>query len=103
MNFEPLLYAVVAFAAYHNALSRPDGRIRDFLDSYDRSVSLLRRSLEKSDRHSLPTLLTILQLATIEEFLGDWVNLLSHQRAAHQIITDGYTPQALRQTRTNAS
>lgn len=101
INFEPLMYAVVAFAAFHNALSREDGRIKDFLDSYNKSVSLLRQSLAKSDRHSLSTLLTILQLATIEEFLGDWVNLLSHQRAAHQIITDLFTPQTITQSETH--
>lgn len=66
MNFEPLMYAVVAFAAYHNALSREDGKVKDFLDAYNKSVSLLRQSLAKTDRHSLSTLLTILQLATIE-------------------------------------
>lgn len=66
INFEPLMYAVVAFAAYHNALTRDDGRVKDFLDAYNKSVSSLRQSLAKTDRHSLSTLLTILQLATIE-------------------------------------
>lgn len=66
INFEPLLYAVVAFAAYHYAISREDGRVKDFLDAYNKSVSALRHSLAKTDRHSLSTLLTILQLATIE-------------------------------------
>lgn len=66
INFEPLLYAVVAFAAYHSAVSREDGRVKDFLDAYNKSVSSLRQSLAKTDRHSLSTLLTILQLATIE-------------------------------------
>ncbi|GAB7334437.1 hypothetical protein MBLNU13_g06440t1 [Cladosporium sp. NU13] len=101
LNFEPLMYAVVAFAAYHNALSREDGKVKDFLDAYNKSVSLLRQSLARTDRHSLSTLLTILQLATIEEFLGDWVNLLSHQRAAHQIITDLFTPQTIMQSETH--
>jgi hypothetical protein len=71
LNFEPLMYAVVAFAAYHNALSREDGRVKDFLDAYNKSVSLLRQSLAKTDRHSLSTLLTILQLATIEVRIDD--------------------------------
>ena len=120
INFEPLMYAVVAFAAYHNALSREDGRVKDFLDAYNKSVSSLRQSLAKTERHSLSTLLTILQLATIEvrafarllisnleltrheqEFLGDWVNLLSHQRAAYQIITDLFTPQTITQSETH--
>lgn len=66
INYEPLMYAVVAFAAYHNAISREDGKVKDFLDAYNKSVSSLRQSLAKTDRHSLSTLLTILQLATIE-------------------------------------
>lgn len=66
VDYEPLLYAVVAFAAYNYALDRPEGRARHFLDYYDRSVSLFRRSLAKSDRPTLATLLTMLQLATIE-------------------------------------
>lgn len=36
-----------------------------------------------------------------QEFLGDWVNLLSHQRAAHQIITDLFTPQTIMQSETH--
>ncbi|KAK3704800.1 hypothetical protein LTR37_013631 [Vermiconidia calcicola] len=48
----------------------------------------------------MTTLLTILQLATIEEFLGDWGNLLGHQRAAHQILTDSFTPQTIMQDET---
>jgi hypothetical protein len=40
--------------------------VKDFLDAYNKSVSALRHSLAKTDRHSLSTLLTILQLATIE-------------------------------------
>jgi hypothetical protein len=66
MNSEPLLYAVVAFSAYYNALSREDGTVKDFLDAYNRSVSALRRSLAKNERPNVSTLLTILQLASIE-------------------------------------
>jgi hypothetical protein len=40
-------------------------------------------------------------LTTDKEFLGDWVNLLSHQRAAHQIITDLFTPQTIMQSETH--
>ena len=70
------MYAVVAFAAYHNALSREDGKVKDFLDAYNKSVSLLRQSLAKTDRHSLSTLLTILQLATIEVRRAEWSLIL---------------------------
>jgi len=35
-----------------------------------------------------------------QEFLGDWTNLLGHQRAAHQILTDLFTPQTIMQDET---
>lgn len=35
-----------------------------------------------------------------QEFLGDWVNLMGHQRAAHQILTDLFTPQTIMQDET---
>lgn len=62
---QALLYAVIAFAAYHQAVSRGDARISKFLSYYNKSISLLQQSLTKK-RHSVATLLTILQLATIE-------------------------------------
>ncbi|EOD43211.1 putative c6 finger domain protein [Neofusicoccum parvum UCRNP2] len=95
-----LLYAVVGFAAYHHTLIRPNGRIADFLSYYNRSVQLLRLSLQRNQRRTPATLLTILQLATIEEYLGDWVNLIGHQRAAYEIITSMYTPQTIMQNET---
>jgi len=64
---EALLYAVVAFAAYHHCVS-PEGRstrISTFLGYYNKSITLLQQSLTKK-RHNITTLLTILQLATIE-------------------------------------
>ncbi|KAK4909891.1 hypothetical protein LTR49_021376 [Elasticomyces elasticus] len=96
---EALLYGIVAFAAYHHALTHQDDIISRFLSYYNRSINLLQQSLTKK-RHSVATLLTILQLATIEEFLGDWTNLLGHQRAAHQILTDLFTPQTIMQDET---
>lgn len=66
LTFEPLLYAIVAFSAYHYALRQPDGSVKRFLSYYDRSVSLFRQSLSKGDRHPVATILTMLQLATIE-------------------------------------
>ncbi|KAF2475639.1 uncharacterized protein BDR25DRAFT_211783 [Lindgomyces ingoldianus] len=92
---EPLLYAVVGFAAYYHTLSKPDGRMSSFLQYYDRSVSLLIESLTKSKKHTLATLMTVLQLASIEEVLGDWVNLMGHQKAAYQILKKLYTPQTI--------
>ena len=63
---EALLYAVVGFAAYHHVLQNPTGQVNEFLQYYNRSVSLLLASLKKKERHNVTTLLTILQLATIE-------------------------------------
>ena len=63
---EALLYAVVGFSAYHHALQDSRGRIQDFLQYYNRSVSLLLNSLKRKEHHGIATLLTILQLATIE-------------------------------------
>lgn len=64
-----LLYAIVAFAAYHHSISRDNKRISEFLFYYNKSISCLQQSL-KSKRHNVATLLTILQLATIEVCMG---------------------------------
>ncbi|KAF1808433.1 hypothetical protein P152DRAFT_222206 [Eremomyces bilateralis CBS 781.70] len=100
LHHPPLMNAVAGFAAYHHTVSEGEGRVEDFLCYYNRSVTLLRQSLEQSTRHSNATLLTILQLASTEEFLGDWVNLMGHQRAAFEIITELYTPETIMQTDT---
>lgn len=63
---DALLYAVVGFSAYHSALHHPHGKIEDFLGYYNKSVTMLLSSLKRGDGHNLPTLLTMLQLATIE-------------------------------------
>jgi hypothetical protein len=62
---QALLYAIVAFAAYHHAISQQEDRIQTFLDFYNQSIISLQQALVKK-RHSVATLLTILQLATIE-------------------------------------
>lgn len=107
---EALLYAVVAFASYHRTFAREDSGICNFLAYYNQSISLLQKSLKKPNT---TTILTILQLATIEvslglseamwrvelneiqEFLGDWVNLMGHQKACYQLITSLFTPQTI--------
>jgi len=66
MRFEPLKYAVAGFAAYFHTLSQPDGRMANFLQFYNESVSRLRISITKNKKHGLSTFLTILQLASIE-------------------------------------
>lgn len=64
--YDPLLYAVVGFAAFQLTVTRPNGKIQDFLGYYNKSVSLLRRSLIENEKHTNATMMTILQLATFE-------------------------------------
>lgn len=61
-----LLYAVVGFSAFQFTLGNPAGRMQDFLQYYNKSVSLLLQSLKRGERHDLGILLAMLQLATIE-------------------------------------
>ncbi|KAK7431476.1 hypothetical protein QQZ08_001966 [Neonectria magnoliae] len=98
LRHEPLLNALVGFSAYHLTLQDPNGKLQDFLQYYNRSVTLLLGTLKRKEKHSVATLLTILQLATIEEYLGDWVNLMGHQKAAFEILTNMFTPQTIMQT-----
>ncbi|KAM0810472.1 hypothetical protein AB5N19_10821 [Seiridium cardinale] len=89
---EALLYAVVGFAAYHSTINNPKGQIQDFLNYYNKSVTLLLASFRRKEKQNTATLLTILQLATIEEYLGDWVSLMGHQKAALQILVTIFNP-----------
>ncbi|KAF1939974.1 hypothetical protein EJ02DRAFT_242166 [Clathrospora elynae] len=98
MKFEPLKYAVAGYAAYFHTLTQPDGRMSNFLQFYNESVSRLRVSITKNKKQGLATFLTILQLASIEEMLGDWVNLMGHQKAAFEMLTRLYTPQSITQS-----
>lgn len=66
LRHEALLYAIVGFAAYHHTLKNPHGQINEFLQYYNRSVTLLLGFLKKKEKHNIGTLLTILQLAAIE-------------------------------------
>lgn len=66
LEYEPLLYAVVAFAAYHHTLEQPQGKINDFLKYYNQSIQLLLKSLASGEKHSEATLATVLQLSTFE-------------------------------------
>jgi hypothetical protein len=65
-TYRPLLYAISAFSAYHFTISNPNGKLQDFLELYQSSVKLLRKSLATDKEHSVATLFTILQLATFE-------------------------------------
>jgi len=63
---DALLHAVVGFSAFQHTLHNPNGEIQDFLQYYNKAVSILLRSLKRGDRRTMGTLLAILQLATIE-------------------------------------
>ena len=65
LGYEPLLYAVCGFAAYHRAVAQ-DGKIEDFLGYYHKAVTLLLKSLKSGQEHTEGTLMTVLQLATFE-------------------------------------
>jgi hypothetical protein len=98
LTYEPLLWAVVTFAAYFYTIQQPDGQLNTFLTYYSKSLSLLMKALAKNAKPTEATLLTVLQLATFEEFLGDWVNLVGHHRAAHYMLLDLYTSENIMDT-----
>ena len=95
LSFEPLLYAAVGFAAYHHELKQESPRLSTFLKYHSKALSLLRKSLEHQPKYTPAILLTILQLATFEEYLGDWVNLIGHHRAAHTMLLQLYQPDRM--------
>ncbi|KAK2032447.1 hypothetical protein LX32DRAFT_650053 [Colletotrichum zoysiae] len=95
---EALLYAIVGFAAYQRTLQDPNGKMEEFLKYYNKSVILLLNSLKRKEKHSVPMLLTVLQLATVEEYLGDWINLMGHQKAAFEMLTHLFTPETAPQS-----
>lgn len=63
---EALLHALVGFSAYLYTVQNPNGRISDFLQWYNMSVTLLLGSLKRGEKQGLGALIAILQLATIE-------------------------------------
>jgi Fungal specific transcription factor domain len=68
VEYPPLLYAVLAFSAYHYTITvTPDGKIDAFLGYYNKSVELLRRDLMNTKgKHRVETLVAIIQLASFE-------------------------------------
>lgn len=66
--YEPLLFAVVGFAAFRIAVTSLEGKIEDFLEYYNVAVTGLRRSLAAGQAYTEPMLLTMLQLATFEVY-----------------------------------
>ncbi|KAJ5915884.1 hypothetical protein N7454_010791 [Penicillium verhagenii] len=94
LQYEPLLYALVGFAAYHHTLNTPGGKLFTFLKYYNKSLLLLRKSLGSGEEHSEATLCTVLVLTTFEEYTGDWVNLIDHHQAAHALMRELLTPDS---------
>jgi hypothetical protein len=74
LRYDPLLYALVGFAAYHCTLEKPDGKLEDFLGYYQKSITLLRQTFRQ--KATIATILTILQLATIEVCQGQHQDVL---------------------------
>ena len=87
LSYEPLLYAVVGFAAFRLTLKKSQGKIQDFLQYYNKSVSLLRRSLQSGQKHTDSTMLTILQLAAFEVGLLASKCLLVLTRRRNTLVT----------------
>jgi hypothetical protein len=98
LSYEPLLYAAVGFAAYHYELKRPKAKLSHFLGYHSKALSMLRKSLESHTQYTEAMLLTVLQLATFEEYLGDWVNLVGHHRAAYTMLLQMFEPKAMMET-----
>jgi Fungal specific transcription factor domain len=98
LSFEPLLYAAVGFAAYHYELQQPNAKLSHFLGYHSKALSMLRRSLESHTQYTEAMLLTVLQLATLEEYMGDWVNLVGHHRAAHTMLLQLFEPEPMMET-----
>ncbi|KAL4785139.1 hypothetical protein BJX76DRAFT_325176 [Aspergillus varians] len=122
LQYEPQLYAVVGFSAYHHCVQTGGGKLYSFLKYYNKALSLLRKSLGSGEPYSEATLATVLVLTTfevcctalhtpqhsplsvyqtcaditpvIQEFIGDWVNLIDHHQAAHVLIREILTPES---------
>ncbi|RAL11592.1 Zn(II)2Cys6 transcription factor [Aspergillus homomorphus CBS 101889] len=95
LQYEPLLYAVVGFSAYHHCVQTGNGRLYSFLKYYNNALKLLRKSLGSGEPHNEATLATVLVLTTFEEFIGDWVNLIDHHQAAHALMRELLTPETI--------
>jgi hypothetical protein len=66
LQYEPLLYALVGFSAYHHTLQSPGGKLFTILKYYNKALVLLRKSLGSGEEHGEATLCTVLVLTTFE-------------------------------------
>jgi len=76
LTSDSLLYAVLSFTAYHHAVASPDGKSIDFLRYYGQALNYLGKVIANRKKMRTQTLLTILQLASLE------VSRASNVRAA---------------------
>ncbi|KAI5813909.1 hypothetical protein BZA77DRAFT_334687 [Pyronema omphalodes] len=90
---DALMYAVAAFSSFHYNIFYATNAYHTFLEYYNEAIILLREALDKP--HTIDTILTILQLACFEEYLGDWASLQEHRNAASSIIKTLYTPETM--------
>ncbi|EPS44900.1 hypothetical protein H072_1109 [Dactylellina haptotyla CBS 200.50] len=105
---DALLYSVIAFSAYHffvNENTTEGHRDGDksssaelFFEYHNRAIVALRESFQENLPPDVFTLLTILQLATLEEYLGDWANLIEHRKGAFMILESLFSPQSILDT-----
>jgi len=95
---DALLHAVVAFSAFHYHVNHPSNQYEDFLEYYNKALALLRLSFVSGSKPGLATLMTILQLAIFEEYLGDWSNLIQHRKGAHQLLISLYSAETISET-----
>ncbi|KAI5786017.1 hypothetical protein FPQ18DRAFT_368638 [Pyronema domesticum] len=93
---DALMYAVAAFASFHYNIFYATNAYHTFLEYYNEAIILLREALNRP--HTIDTILTILQLACFEEYLGDWASLQEHRNAASSIIKTLYTPETMSET-----
>ncbi|KAF8457780.1 hypothetical protein BGX38DRAFT_1085975 [Terfezia claveryi] len=100
MKNEALLYAVAAFSAFHWSVGNKAGSCQTFLEFYNIAVQKLRKSIANG-KYTMATLITILQLASFEEYMGDWGNLMQHRNAATSVIRKLHTPESMAQTPEN--
>ncbi|KAI5289968.1 hypothetical protein KEM54_002778 [Ascosphaera aggregata] len=96
-EYPPLMNAILTFAAYLHSFRQAHGKLYTFLHYYQSSLTGLLASLQRSENHHDAMLLTVLQLATFEEYVGDWVNLMAHHQAACRMLKSLYSPADMAQ------
>lgn len=76
LGYEPLLYALVGFSAYHHTLQTPGAKLYTFLKYYNKALVLLRKSLGSGEEYTEATLCTVLMLTTFEVSSTAFLNVV---------------------------